>query len=93
MGRHIPVWRPKGRKLFWVLVLVLLAWPGGASSKRSYDYGEPFDLPVVAIPEGRGIEHFFGTWRALDRNLLGITGSMTIGPEHIGYANYARTYD
>ena len=93
MGRHIPVYRPltdRGRNFFWVMVAVLLAWPGGASSKQSYDYGEPFDLPVVAIPEGRGIEHFFGTWGALNGQRFAVTGAMTIGPERI---EYAETYD
>ena len=84
-------------KLFGLfLVAVLLAWPGGASSKSSLEYlhyDHPYDLPVVAIPEGGGVEHFFGKWGALNSQFLGITGEMTIGPERIGYANYARTYD
>ncbi len=96
MGRLVPVWWPIERKFFWVLVLVFLAWPGGASSKSSLEYlnhTNPYELPVVAIPEGVGIEHFFGTWGSLSSQEIGITGAMTIGPERINYANYARTYD
>ncbi len=44
----------------------------------------------MAIPEGGGIEHFFGTWQALNRRDLSITGAMTIGSERIEYAD---TYD
>ena len=93
MGRRVPVWWPRGRKIFWVLVAVLLAWPTAASSKRSYDYDAPYDLPVVAIPEGRGIEHFFGTWGALDSQELGLSGAMTIAPRRILHAHYSATYD
>lgn len=93
MGRHVPVYWPianKGLKFVWVVVAVLLASPGEASVKRWADYTKPYDFPVVAIPEGRGIEHFFGTWEALNRRRLSITGAMTIGPERIKYAD---TYD
>lgn len=93
MGRHVPVWWPltsKARKFIWVVMAVLLLWPGGVTSKFSYDYGEPFDLPVVTIPEGSGIEHFYGTWEALDGRRFSITGAMTIGSERIKYAD---TYD
>jgi len=93
MGRHVPGCRPIDRKFFWVLVFVFLAWPGGASAESWRNYTNPYELPVVAIPEGGGIEHFFGSWGSLNSQFLGIEGAMTIGPEHIEYANYARTYD
>lgn len=95
MGQKAPVWWPKGWKFPRVLVLVgvLLAGAGEASSKFSYDYSEPFDLPLVVIPEGSGIEHFFGTWAALDGRRLSITGAMTIGSERIEYADLERDYD
>ena len=96
MGRHVPVWWPltsKARKFFWVVMAVSLSWAAEASVKDWRGYTNPYELPVVAIPEGRGIEHFFGTWGSVNSQTLGITGAMTIGPERIGYANYARTYD
>lgn len=99
MGRHVPVYWPlinKGLKFLCVLVALLLAWPGGASGKSPpeyLNYDNPYILPVVAIPEGGGVEHFFGTWEALNRRRLAITGAMTIGPERIKYADFPRDYD
>lgn len=99
MGRHIPVCWPfanKGLKFFWVVVAVLLASLGGASGKSPPEYlsyDNPYVLPAVAIPEGGGVEHFFGKWGALESQLGGITGAMTIGPKSISYANYDPIFD
>jgi len=99
MGRHVPIYWPlmnKGLKFVWVVVAVLLASPGGASSKSSLEYlsyDNPYVLPVVAIPEGGGVEHFFGKWEAGESQLRGITGAMTIGPERLRYANYDPIFD
>ena len=99
MGRHVPVYWPlinKGLKFLCVLVALLLTWPGGASGKSSpeyLNYDNPYILPVVAIPEGGGVEHFFGKWGAMESQLRGITSAMTIGPERIKHANYSKAYD
>lgn len=99
MGRHVPVYWPlmnKGLKFFWVLVAVLLASPWGTSGKSPPEYlsyDNPYGLPVVAIPEGGGIEHFFGTWEDLNSHAFSITGALTIDPKRIAYANYDRAYD
>jgi hypothetical protein len=83
----------KGWKFVWLLAVALFAWTAKADDQSWKKYSSPYELPVVAIPEGGGVEHFFGKWGALDDQRRGVKGALTIGPERIGNANYARIYD